>query len=112
MVVRKHSAHEIVEILLTPWTTLLLPGSVMLVPALFHNLVRVVVGTPHPLRPEMSPDDLKILGVVQQVKQVHGHSMLPLFTQPPETQEASMASALGSWPAPGLAIPCCLIALP
>jgi hypothetical protein len=35
----------------------------------------------------MGPDDLKTLGVVQQVKQVHGHPILPFSTQLPETQE-------------------------
>ena len=35
----------------------------------------------------MDPDDLKTPGVVQQVKQVHGHPILPFSTQLPETQE-------------------------
>ncbi len=35
----------------------------------------------------MSPDDLRTLGVVQQMKQVHGHSRLLLFTQLPVAQE-------------------------
>lgn len=72
---------------MTPQTAVSLSGSLMLVPALFSDLVRVAVRTPHPLRPAMGPDDLKTLGVVQQVKQVHCHPILPLSTQLPETQE-------------------------
>ena len=87
MVARKHTAREIVELLLTPQTAVSLSGSLMLVPALFGDLIRVAVGTPHPLRPAMGPDDLKTLGVVQQVKQVHDHPILPRSTQLPETQE-------------------------
>jgi hypothetical protein len=75
MVACKHSAREIVELLFTPQTAVPLSGSLMLVLALFGDLVRLTVGTPHPLRPAMGPDDLKTLGVVQQV---HGHPILPL----------------------------------
>jgi hypothetical protein len=45
MVARKHSAREIVELLLTPQTAIPLSGSLMLVPALFSDLVRVAVRT-------------------------------------------------------------------
>lgn len=87
MVARKHRAREIVELLLTPQTAIPLSGSLMLVPPLFGDLVRVAVGAPHSIRPAMRPDDLKTLGVVQQVKQVHGQPILPRSTQLPETQE-------------------------
>jgi hypothetical protein len=86
MVARKHSAREIVELQLTTQAAVSLSGSLMLVPALFGDLVRSAVGTPHPLRPAMGPDDLKTLGVVQQVKQVHGLPILLLSAQLPETQ--------------------------
>ena len=87
MMARKHSACEIVELLLTPQTAVSLSGPLMLVTALFGDLVRVAVGTPHAFWPAMDPDDLKTLGVVQQVKQVHGQPILPFSTQLPETQE-------------------------
>jgi hypothetical protein len=87
MVARKHSAREIVELLLTPQTAVSLSGTLMLVLALFGDLVRLAVGTPYTLRPAMGPDDLKTLGVVQQVKQIHGLPILPLPAQLPETQE-------------------------
>jgi hypothetical protein len=47
MVARKHSVREIVELLLTPQTAVSLSGSLMLVPALFGDLVCVAVGTSH-----------------------------------------------------------------
>ena len=59
----------------------------MLVLALFGDLVRVAAGIPYPLRPAMGPNDLETLGVVQQLKQVHGRTILLLSTQLPETQE-------------------------
>jgi hypothetical protein len=47
----------------------------------------------------MDPDDLKTLGVVQQVKQVHSYPILPLSAQLPETQEEPLSNTLGrvSW---------------
>jgi len=87
MVTCKHSAREVVELQLTRQTAVSLSGSLMLVPALFGDLMRVAVGTPHPFWPAMGPDDLKTIGVIQQVKQVHGLPIPPLSTQIPETQE-------------------------
>jgi len=85
MMAREYRARGIVELLLTPQTAIPLSGSLMLVPALFGDLIRITVRTPHSLRPAVGPDELETLGVVQQVKQVHGHSILVLSTQLPET---------------------------
>ena len=60
MVARKHSAREIVESLFIPQTAVSLSGSLMLVPALFRDLVRVTVGTPHSLRPAVSLNDTEL----------------------------------------------------
>jgi hypothetical protein len=45
MMAREHRAREIVELLLTPQTAVSLSGSLMLIPALFGDLLRVAVRT-------------------------------------------------------------------
>ena len=74
----KHRPGQVIELLPTRQTAISLSGALMLVPALFSDLVRIAVLTPHPLRPAMCPDYLKTLIVVQQVQQVHGQPSLPL----------------------------------